>query len=159
MKRLPTPSSELRSRASEATRRGPRHAPVDAATRRRQTLKVVVAGAVVVGILFAFVFPVRTYVGQRGAIDAAATTVDVLEEQNRRLSARADQLETDAEIERLARQEYGMVRPGEEPYAILPAPGPRAPSLPGIFGQPAPETKEDKGVVGRILDALTFWDG
>ena len=36
-----------------------------------------------------------------------------------------DTLKTDEEVERLAREQYNLVRPGEESYAILPPPPPK----------------------------------
>ena len=76
-----------------------------------------------VGMLFLFVFPTRTWLQQRDDIDAAEKRLEVLDEQNRKLSARVNELQTDAEVERIAREQYQLVRPGEEAYAILPAPG------------------------------------
>ena len=89
-----------------------------------------VAAVVVVGVFFVAVFPTRTYVAQRRDRQAAETQLRVLDEQNRRLKERVDLLHTDAEIERLAREQYNLVRPGEEAYALLP----EAP-----FSKPAPK--------------------
>ena len=92
-------------------------------TRRavRRAVWPLVTGVVVVGVLFLAVFPTRTWLDQRRQRDTVAERVSVLREQNRRLQARARQLHTDAEIERLAREQYNLVRPGEEAYALLPA--------------------------------------
>ena len=81
----------------------------------------VVAGVVLVGALFLAVFPTRTWLDQRRQRRAVAERVAVLEEQNRRLATRIETLHTDTEIERLAREQYNLVRPGEEAYALLPA--------------------------------------
>lgn len=82
-----------------------------------------VGSVVVVALLFLFVFPTRTWFQQRDEIAAAEKRLEVLDEQNQKLSARVRQLQTDAEVERIAREQYQLVRPGEEAYAILPAPG------------------------------------
>ena len=74
-------------------------------------------GVVVVGL-----FPTRTYLAQRASISGTQHQLDVLRAQNRALEKRAAKLKTDAEIERLAREQYNLVRPGEESYAILPPP-------------------------------------
>lgn len=92
--------------------------------RRRRLLWPLVGSVVLVGILFLAVFPTRTWLGQRRALQAAEARVEVLDEQNRRLAARVAELKTDEEIERLAREQYQLVKPGEEAYAILPAPAP-----------------------------------
>jgi cell division protein FtsL len=82
-----------------------------------------VGSVVIVAMLFLFVFPTRTWFQQRDEIAAAEKRLQVLDEQNQRLSARVNQLQTDAEVERIAREQYQLVRPGEEAFAILPAPG------------------------------------
>lgn len=81
----------------------------------------------VVGVLFLFVFPGRTYLQQRRSLAAAQSRLGVLRSENKGLEDRAAKLQTDAEVERLAREQYGLVKPGEEAYAILPSPAPPAP--------------------------------
>ena len=87
-----------------------------------------IAGLVFVGLLFLAVFPTRTYLAQRRDRAAAEAQLQLLSRQNRSLEQRARLLHTDAEIERLAREQYNLVRPGEEAYAILPAPAPPKPA-------------------------------
>ena len=82
-----------------------------------------VGSVLLVAMLFLFVFPTRTWLHQRDEIEAAEARLQVLDEQNRKLSGRVNELQTDAEVERIAREQYQLVRPGEEAYAILPAPG------------------------------------
>lgn len=65
-------------------------------------------------------------------------------------------MHTDAEIERLAREQYNLVRPGEEAYAILPGPADRPTSIaPPPVGLRRPPTPS---LVDRVLDAVTFWN-
>lgn len=90
----------------------------------RRAVWPLVVTAVFVGVLFAGVFPTRTWLAQRAATASAQERVDVLQAQNRALADRARLLHDDAEIERLAREQYGLVRPGEVPFAILPPPAP-----------------------------------
>jgi cell division protein FtsB len=105
----------------------------------RRALVPLVASVASVGFLFVAVVPTRTWLAQRQAIRSAEVGLQVLSEQNRELTSRAAELRTDAEIERLAREQYNLVRPGEEAYAILPAAG--APPPP-----PAPPTpSSDRG--------------
>ena len=101
---------------------------------RRLTLALVALASVVV--LFTTVFPTRTFLAQRAAVGAAEEQLTVLSEQNRLLEQRARLLQDDAEIERLAREEYHLVRPGEKAYALLPPPAPPAP--PPAVGIPPP---------------------
>jgi cell division protein FtsB len=87
----------------------------------RRAVWPLVTGVVLVGALFLAVFPTRTWLDQRRQRDAVAERIAVLKEQNARLEQRAEKLHTDAEVERLAREQYNLVRPGEEAYALLPA--------------------------------------
>jgi cell division protein FtsB len=84
----------------------------------------VVLGVTLIGVLFLAVFPTRTWLDQRSDRAAVTRRMKVLSSENRRLEKRVDRLHTDAEIERLAREQYNLVRPGEEAYALLPAPDP-----------------------------------
>jgi cell division protein FtsB len=116
-------------------------------SRRRRVgrlLGLVGGGACVVGALAVGVFPTRTYLDQRSDAAESRQRLDVLREQNEALADRIEALDTDAEIERLAREQYNLVLPGEEAYAVLPAPLPPL-ELPEIwpFGPlvgPAEET-------------------
>ena len=74
-----------------------------------------------VGFLFAFVYPTRTYLDQRKQIASAQDRLDVLNTQTRSLERDTERLRGDAEVERIAREQYGLVRPGETPYVIVPA--------------------------------------
>ncbi|MGH9165647.1 MAG: FtsB family cell division protein [Acidimicrobiales bacterium] len=111
-----------------------------------------VVPVVVVGILFVAVFPSRTYLAQTRQLADAEGRVAVLTAENRRLEARKALLSSDAEVERIAREQYDLVRPGEEAYAILPSPS-VAPAV-GRAAAPEPEP----GVLARAWDAVTFWD-
>ena len=117
--------------------------------RLRQAAWPLVVSVVVVGTLGLAVFPARTYVAQRQGLIAAEQRVKVLSEQNRELSSRVQKLNTDAEIERLARQQYNLVRPGEEAYAILPQQAPVAAQPP-----PGPPAARRPHPAGR-----GFWTG
>jgi cell division protein FtsB len=89
---------------------------------RRGALWPLLATVTLIGLLFIGVFPTRTYLAQRSAMSRAEERLDVLQAQNTALEGRVAALNTDEAIERLAREQYNLVRPGEEAYAILPAP-------------------------------------
>ncbi|HET7489767.1 MAG TPA: septum formation initiator family protein [Acidimicrobiales bacterium] len=82
----------------------------------------VVAAVISVGVLFVAVFPTKTWLAQHRDLQAMERRVAVLKAQNAELEARVQRLNTDDEIERLARRDYNLVKPGEDAYAILPAP-------------------------------------
>ena len=100
--------------------------------------RIAVASVVFVGFLFGAVFPTRTYLAQRKAISAATERLDLFKEQNGRLESEAGRLQSDEEIQRIARERYNLVRPGEEAYAIVPVPKPEAPPPPRPKMRPAP---------------------
>ena len=111
-----------------------------------------VATVVVLGLAFLAVFPTRTYLPQRRDLRHTEQRLDVLSRQNQELSGRVARLNTDAEIERLAREQYNLVRPGEEAFAILPPPG-----SPGLGRDEAPNTPEPKGFWAELWDSVAFW--
>jgi cell division protein FtsB len=106
--------------------------PAESPRRRRRALWVLLTSITVVGVLFIGVYPTRTYFAQRASLRRAQHQIDVLQTQNDKLSDQADQLNTDGEIERLARERYNLVRPGEQAFAILPAP-PAPIELPAVW--------------------------
>jgi cell division protein FtsL len=93
---------------------------------------------VLVGLLFAFVYPTRTFLDQRHQTDKARSQLEVLQAENARLARESKRLSTDSEIERLAREKYGLVKPGERPFVILPAPSSTTAPLPSTTVPPAP---------------------
>ncbi len=100
---------------------------------------------VLVGILFVAVLPTRTLLQQRRDTRAATAELRDLRERNEALEERARRLRDPREIEQLAREQYGLVRPGEEPYVVLPAPPP----------PPERDADEDRNVVERVWDSVT----
>jgi hypothetical protein len=96
------------------------------APRRRlaRTLGVAGGGACVVAALAVFVFPTRAFLDQRAATNDTQARIDALAEQNEVMEERIARLDDPEEIERLAREQYNLVLPGEEAYAVLPAPLP-----------------------------------
>jgi cell division protein FtsB len=86
------------------------------------------------------VAPVRRYFSQGEQTGAAEAELEGLQAEVADLDARLEELRTDAAVERIARQHYDLVFPGEESYRILPAPAPDAPPAPdqsGVAEDPA----------------------
>jgi len=69
------------------------------------------------------VFPFRQLIDQQRAVEESRQQLAALEEENRRLEQDIAALYTDEEIERVARDQYGLVRPGETGYVIVDPPG------------------------------------
>jgi cell division protein FtsL len=95
--------------------------------RRRPSMRLALFLVVLVGLLFAFVYPTRTFLDQRNDTNKARAQLELLQSENARLARESKRLGTDSEIERLAREKYGLVKPGERPFVILPAPSSTVP--------------------------------
>jgi len=109
-----------------------------------------VAGLAAVGVLFIAVFPARTYLDQHRQRQEVLAQIKATDATNRSLEKRIATQHTDAEVERLAREQDKLVRPGEEAYAILPSrPPPPSPS------PAAPKAKPKSSWVSRTWKSIT----
>jgi cell division protein FtsB len=81
----------------------------------------VIVAVVLVGVLFAGVYPTQTYFRQRDELDDKEAQLDDAQATNAELEGRVGEL-TDADnVELMAREEFGLVEPGEEVYAVVPS--------------------------------------
>jgi cell division protein FtsB len=85
-------------------------------------LRPVLTSVIVLGVLLVGIFPTRAILEQRAELARLERSRDVVAERNDEIQDRIEALGTDAEIERIAREQYNLGRPGEEVYAILPPP-------------------------------------
>lgn len=85
-------------------------------------LLAILIAVVVVGGL-AGVFPFRQILASDRSVELAELKLEALREENRRLEHQASALQTAEEVERLAREEFGLVRPGEIGYVAIPGTG------------------------------------
>lgn len=74
------------------------------------------------GVAFLGAFPTRTYLAERQTMSESQTRLDELTRENAAIQEEVERLGTDAEVERLAREQYGLARPNEEVYEVLPPP-------------------------------------
>ena len=115
----------------ERRRREPASPPVGGADARRAgprrgaaILRVSLVSLALIAGLFVFVFPTRTYLSQRADVQRAQERLDLLRAENARLEQETTLLSDPAEVERIARERFGLVRPGERAFAVVPAPPP-----------------------------------
>lgn len=67
------------------------------------------------------IFPFRQLLAQERAVDLTQEKLDALVEENLRLDQQIAALRTDEEVERLAREHFGLVMAGEVGYvAVVP---------------------------------------
>lgn len=102
-------------------------ARADQETKERRAAQARKAGlaaaSVALAVLLVYsIFPVRAFIHQWSATDRQQDRLDVLTEENRLLEQRVERLKTEEEVERLAREQHGLVYPDEEPVILLPAP-------------------------------------
>ena len=106
-------------------------AATDLRHRRRTLVRVLIGAMALVALLFVFVFPARTLLAQRQQTEKQKKTLELLHEQSRKLAEESRRLQNNAEVERMAREQYGFVYPGEHPYVVVP---------PSTTSPPAPTT-------------------
>jgi cell division protein FtsB len=119
----------------------------------KRAARILLLAVALVAVLFLFVLPGRTYLAQRRSLSAAQTRIHVLSRENTKLDQQVQVLQTDAEIERLAREQYGLVKPGEQAYAILP---PKPP--PTTVAPPAPpKSRGQRGLLSQVWRRMQIW--
>ncbi len=101
-------------------------------TRWLKPLFLAALAVATIAVAAAYLFPTRTWIDQRAAIAETQASLDALDAERDALQARVTELDTDSEIELIARTQYGLVLPGEEAYAVLPAPE-RPVDLPSVW--------------------------
>jgi cell division protein FtsB len=69
------------------------------------------------------VVPYRQIIDAQRQVSTATQRLASLESENESLQSDLDALNTDEEIEKLAREKLGYVRPGETAYVVLDPPG------------------------------------
>lgn len=101
-------------------------------------------GLVVGALALTGVAPARQAFRQHRQVDELQARVDALEERNGELTGRLNRLGDVAYMEKLAREQLGVVRPGETSYVVVPAP---APATPVASAKPEPQ-----GVRERVAE-------
>lgn len=100
------------------------------------------------------VVPYRQILDSHDRVASARSQLAALEADNAALQADVDALQTDAEVEKLAREKLGYVRPGETAYVVLDPPGTEEPAP----VEAAPPSSEDKTWVDMVWEFLTGAD-
>jgi len=82
--------------------------------------RAIALAVLVVALLTAAIYPVRTYLGQRAQIHTLEHQSVILERANLQLNHRITSLHDPSQLERLARECLGMVKPGEIAFVVVP---------------------------------------
>lgn len=139
---LERPNADI---ASRPRRRGAR--------RWRSVLVLVLF--VVVGFVATGVLPVREYLERNNDVLAAQAELDQLRAENQTLGEDIDALYTEQEIERVAREQYGLVREGETGYFVVTPEGDEVSSVPDDSVLPEPAVPASRSFLQRIWDFVT----
>jgi cell division protein FtsB len=129
-------------------------APLGGRRRQRKSPFVAVLLLVALAITLAGIFPFRQMIAQERQVDQTQAQLDALVEESRSLEERVASLRTDAEVERLAREQYGLVEPGETGYIVE---SPTVPAVPAPVS-PAAEVPDERSLLQRFWDFLTGRD-
>ena len=121
--------------------------------QHRRSPWVAVLLLVALAITLAGIFPFRQMIAQQRQVDSTQARLDSLVQENQALEYRVVALNSDAEVERLAR-ERGLVRPGEFGFALEFETGDAPP-----VEQAEPAVRaSDRSFLGQIWDFLTGRD-
>lgn len=104
-------------------------------------------------IVLAGVFPFRQLIAQERLVDNTQAKLDALVDENVRLQGQIDAMHSPAELERIAREQYGMARPGETTYMVELDGGP---SSDGVT--PVEPELDSRSPLQRLWDFLTGRD-
>lgn len=104
-------------------------------------------------ITLAGVFPFRQIIAQDRQVETTREKLAALVAENEALETQADALQTDTEIERIAREEIGLVRPGEVGYTVEPSGDAPVAAVPVDTIE-----VDDRNIIDKIWDFLTGRD-
>ena len=123
---------------------------------RRQRWGMVLAVILLVALAFTVsgVFPFRQLLAQRQQVERAQEQFETLVEENARLEEEIAALATEEEVERLARDQFGLVRPGETGYVVVVPPGTE--SL--VVDEGAADSEDARPWWERVWDYVTGGD-
>jgi len=95
----------------------------------------------IVGVVAAAagVFPFRQIIAQQRSVDLAESQLDALVAENRKLEQEIAALQSPQEVERLAREQFGLVMPGDVAYVAIVPEG-------GVRDDPDPEPAFERSV-------------
>jgi cell division protein FtsB len=109
---------------------------------------------VIIGLLFTGVLPLKRYFDVRHQVAALRAQDAALDKTTAELQSKKQLLQTDDEVERLARERLGYVRPGETSF-FMPKPQQTVSALPQVVPIDGVRPSEQAGLLDRWWHALT----
>jgi len=86
--------------------------------RKRTMIACILIVVTVIATLFIYVYPIRSYYTQKAEENIEQQRLAVLVEANAKMKEERKSLSTDEKIEQIAREQYRLVKPGEEAYIV-----------------------------------------
>jgi len=140
----------------------------------RRARLALAAALVLAAAIIGFEFPFAELVHQRGELASLDASVAHVVGADAALRADIAALSSSATLAAIAHEQYGLVRPGQQPYVVLPptrAAGPpsglETPEIPpadliaappGTTGATgSPSAPSEPGFWARVVDRLEFW--
>lgn len=149
--RAPVPVQRAARRAVDATSDGGRRAWGAASDGDRpMILALLLVLALGVTMLAG---PTQRYLDSSSRVEALAAKAEALQAENEKLRQRRDDLTDEEYVELLAREQQGLVRPGEVVYTLVPPTVDR----PRIATPRDPGERETVAWYDRALDAVRGW--
>ncbi len=109
---------------------------------------------VALAITLAGIFPFRQMIAQQRRVENTEAKLEALLAENTRLEGNIASLESASDLERIAREQYGLVRPGETGYTIdPPEPDPEA-----IVPEQEQAPEDERSPLEKVWDFLTGRD-
>ena len=108
---------------------------------------------VALAVTLAGIFPFRQILAQNRHVENTNAKLTALQQENEVLQQHVDDLRTDVGVEEMAREQLGMVEPGEIGVTIQSPPGSELPPPPDPTA-----SFDDRGVVQKVWDFLTGRD-
>lgn len=138
--------------------RPPSHVEPGGRSRRRpkqhrRAPLIAVLLLVALSITLAGIFPFRQVIAQQRQVENTREKLDALVAENASLEDQVAALHTEPEVERLAREQYGLVDPGETPYVVVQPDSDNAPPPP-----PETEPVDDRSLLRQVWDWMTGRD-
>jgi cell division protein FtsB len=134
---------------------------------RRSALSVlgglVAIAGLAVALMLLGVIPVRAYVNQQRELASTSSRLHELNTRNRQLRERVKVLQTDREVTRIAREQFGLVHPGEKLVLIsglrsqTSTFGGQDPDAAAVQPVPPAPAAAELSVLRVLMDAVAFW--
>jgi cell division protein FtsB len=127
-----------------------------ARAQRGITPRAAILALLLLGVLFSSVYPIRRYFAVSSSITHLKAEERALDLKQQQLTKQKQNLQTDAAVEAIARQQLGYARPGEIPFVIIqPSVAPTPQSHIGPAGLFDPSQVSKPGFFSRIWGAIS----